>query len=205
MAGRYQRKDHLYRKAKAEGARSRAYYKLQELDRKYHLLHSGDFVVDLGAWPGGWLQYISKRVGNQGLAVGIDLAPIKEFSIPNIKVLQGDVRDDICLDAALKLSGRRFDVVLSDLSPKLSGVPEVDQAAATHLASAALAAARRTLRPGGAFTAKVFMSGEAQEFVQEVQAVFNKCSREALQSSRKTSVEFYVVGLGFQAGGEGKE
>lgn len=200
MAGGYQRKDHYYNKAKAEGARSRAYFKLQELDKKFRLLKAGDRVLDLGAWPGGWLQYVQQRVGARGLGVGIDLAAIEGFSSANIEVLEGDVRDEAVLAEALRLSGRRFDVLLSDLAPKLTGIREVDHAAAAGLAETALWAAGETLRDGGNFVVKVFMSSEAQEFVRRVRSMFNECKREELRSSRKTSTEFYVVGLGFKSG-----
>ena len=199
MTGDYQRKDHYYHKAKAEGARSRAFYKIQELDRKYRLLKAGDFVLDLGAWPGGWLQYIEQRVGPNGLGVGIDLTAIEDFSSSHIKVLTADVRDESCLTQALALSaGRLFDVVLSDLGAKLTGIREVDHAAAAGLAEAALWTAGRVLRPGGNLAVKVFMSGEAQQFVRQVRSIFNECKREEPRSSRKTSTEFYVVALGFK-------
>ncbi len=198
MAGRYERKDHFYKKAKSEGVRSRAHFKLEELDKKYHLIKSGDYVLDLGAWPGGWLEYISRRVGEKGLGVGIDLAAIEGFSGTNIKVITGDVRDEECLRTAMAFAPHGFNAVLSDLSPKLSGIKEADRAAAAGLAETALWIAGQCLREGGSFVAKVFMSAEAQQFVQQVRSMFNVCKREELQSSRKTSTEFYVVGVGFK-------
>ena len=200
MGGQYERKDHYYRKAKAAGVRSRAYFKLKELDEKYRLIRPGDFVLDLGAWPGGWLEYVDQKAGEKGLGVGIDLAPIEAFESSRLKIIQGDVRDEEVLESALRLAGRPFDVVLSDLSPKLTGIKEVDQAGAAGLAETALWIAERVLRSGGNFAAKVFMSAEAQQFVQQVRSVFNGCKREALGSSRKTSSEFYVVGIGFKSG-----
>ena len=113
-------------------------------------------------------------------------------------MLTGDVTEEASLEAALQAAGRRFDVVLSDLSPKLTGIREVDHSASAGLAEAALRAAERALKEGGHFAAKVFMSREAQEFVQKVRSMFNECKREEPDSSRKTSTEFYVVGRGFR-------
>ena len=123
----YQRKDAHYRRARAEGYRARSVYKLAELDRRYRILRRGDAVVDLGAWPGGWLQLAHKRVGSEGRVVGVDLAAIQKLPVPNVELVLGDVRAPGTGDAILEGLGRRADVVLSDLAPKLTGIRATDE------------------------------------------------------------------------------
>jgi 23S rRNA (uridine2552-2'-O)-methyltransferase len=198
MAGTYNRKDSLYNRAKEQGFRSRAYFKLEELNRKYKLLKPGSRVLDLGAWPGGWLQYTEKTVGPNGVCVGIDLVEIEAFSSNYIKVLAGDVGDPGVLREALVLAGGKFDVVLSDMSPKLSGIREADNAAVLGLAELALASASDCLTAGGGLVIKVFKGGDTEAFVRRLKPLFGRLAREELDSSRKTSNEFYVVGLGYR-------
>ena len=198
MSSKYVRKDSFYNKAKSEGQRCRAFYKIEEIDKKYKFFKPGMKVLDLGAWPGGWLQYAANKVGKGGLAVGIDLAEIQGFQADsNIKVYTGDIYDDELLEKMFSETSREFDVVMSDLSPKLTGIRENDMWAMEGLINRALEIAKHTLKPGGSFTAKVFMSAEAQRFVQSVKSLFNVCKREELSSSRKSSTEFYVVATGF--------
>jgi len=197
MTAQYKRKDSFYNKAKAEGQRCRAFYKIEEINKKFHFFSKGMDVLDLGAWPGGWLQYTAKEIGPNGLAVGIDLAEIKGFSEPNIRTYQGDIFDEECLNKMFVETRQKFNVVLSDLSPKLSGIRETDMCRAEALNRATLEIAKRVLKQNGSFAVKVFMSNEAQKFVQDVKALFKVCKREELDSSRKSSTEFYVVATGF--------
>lgn len=198
MAKPYNRKDHLYNQAKGQGYRSRAAYKLIEVDQKYHLLKKGYKVLDLGAWPGGWLQVCAQGVGSSGLVVGIDLEQIEAFREPNIKVLTGDVSSDSVIAEALEIAHSRFDLLLSDLSPKLTGIRELDQANVMRCAETAYSVAERTLKPGGNFVVKVFKHQDIEEFVRRIRAVFNKLIRTELDASRSSSNEFYVVGLDFK-------
>ncbi|MGH7769302.1 MAG: SAM-dependent methyltransferase, partial [Candidatus Binatia bacterium] len=122
----YQPKDAFYRKAKKEGYRSRAAYKLLELGRRFHLIKPGDRVVDLGAAPGGWLQVAAELTGPKGKVVGIDLQPTQPFHEPNIVVLQGDATSEECAKKIAELLGGPVDCVLSDLAPKLSGIRDAD-------------------------------------------------------------------------------
>ncbi|MBX7136340.1 MAG: RlmE family RNA methyltransferase [Oligoflexia bacterium] len=196
--GQYVRKDHLYEKAKEEGFRSRASYKLKELDQKHGLLKPGFKIIDLGAWPGGWLQVASERVGRSGMVVGIDLKAIEDLTDSHIQVITGDVSDDAVLTRACEMAGGRFDLVLSDMSPKLTGIREVDRYAAIGCADLALYAAGKLLRAGGNFVTKVFKSPEVDQFVKTNQALFNKMVRSELKSTRKSSNEFYLIGFGFK-------
>jgi 23S rRNA (uridine2552-2'-O)-methyltransferase len=198
MPGNYNRKDYLYEKAKQEGYRSRAAFKLKELNQKFSLIKHDSRTLDLGAWPGGWLQVASELMGAGGVAVGIDLVEIEQFADPRVHVLKGDVRDEQLLKQALDLSGRLFDTVLSDMSPKLSGIPEVDHNASVALNELAAWTCQYVLRPAGNFVAKVFKSNESEQFIRSLRPSFNKIVRSELDSTRKTSNEFYVIGLGYK-------
>jgi 23S rRNA (uridine2552-2'-O)-methyltransferase len=194
----YNRKDSLYRQAKSEGYRSRAAYKLKELDSRFGLLKRGSKVLDLGAWPGGWLQVAAERVGNSGLVVGVDLVEIEEIKHDNVRLIQGDVREEHTLERLSEAAGGRYDLVISDMAPKLTGIRAVDEIASVGLAELALFAAQRLLRPGGIFAAKVFKGNEIERFVKSTRPMFNKFSRVKLKSTRKTSNECYVIGFGLR-------
>ena len=198
MSGTYERKDHLYNRAKEEGFRSRAAYKLEELDQKYGLLKPSYKVLDLGAWPGGWLQVASKRVGPDGLVIGVDLVEIEDLGFANIKVIKGDLREEATLDRIVEMNPNSFDLVVSDMSPKLSGIPEVDRIAAVALAELALFFAQRFLATGGNLVIKVFKGNETEAFVKTSRSLFNKVARCELKSTRKSSNEFYLVNLGLK-------
>jgi 23S rRNA (uridine2552-2'-O)-methyltransferase len=198
MAGQYERKDHLYNKAKEEGFRSRAAYKLQELDQRHHILKPGFKIIDLGAWPGGWLQVAAQRVGETGKVVGIDLTAIEPLPNRNVTIITGDVRDEPNIEAAKAAAGGEFDVVLSDMSPKITGIREVDQAASVSCAELALWVAGSVLRREGTLVAKVFKGNDTELFVRRARTLFNKIVRAELDATRKTSSEFYLIGLGFK-------
>lgn len=194
----YNRKDYLYKRAKDEGFRSRAAYKLREINDKYRIISSDSLVLDLGAWPGGWLQYISTVLGPKGKAVGIDLQKIDDLADERISCIQGDIRDENVLNEAKAISGSYFTVVVSDMSPKLSGIKEADQAACVGLAESALEISRQMLKPGGSFICKVFKGAETDNFVKTCRLKFQKVIRSELDATRKTSNEFYIIGTGFK-------
>jgi 23S rRNA (uridine2552-2'-O)-methyltransferase len=194
----YDRKDHLYEKAKSEGYASRAAYKLKEIQQKFKLIKQGSRVLDLGCWPGGWLQTASELTGTSGVVVGLDLVAV-EISLPShVFTFQGDIRDSDVLTNAIAQLGGEADAVVSDMSPKLSGIPEVDRAASKGLNQMAFYAATKTLRAGGFFVAKVFKSNEAETFIKEIRPHFESIKRTELDSTRATSNEFYVVGIGYK-------
>jgi len=198
MPGNYNRKDRFYEQAKRAGYRSRAAYKILELNKKFDVLHHGARVLDLGACPGGWLQVSGELIGAAGVAVGIDLVQIDSFNDPRIHIIQGDVRNEAVLKQALSVAGGRFDVVLSDMSPKLTGISEVDRSAAVGLNELAIWVCQFTLVPAGNFITKVFKSNETEQFVKSIRPAFNKVVRSELDATRKTSNEFYVAGLGYK-------
>lgn len=191
----YQRKDSYYARAKASGYRSRAAFKLQELARKYQLIRRGDRVVDLGAWPGGWLQVAAELVGPNGLVVGVDLQPIERLAAAQVVTLAGDVADPAVEEQLVARCAGRIDVVLSDLAPKLSGVRDRDQVRAGELAELALAFAERRLAPGGRLLVKVF-SGADQAPLAAARRLFTTAKLTKPESSRKESSEMYLIGIG---------
>lgn len=192
----YQRKDGFYRKAKATGLRSRAAFKIEELARG--LVHPGDCVVDLGAWPGGWLQIVSRLVGPQGRAVGVDLVKIDPLGLPNVRVVQGDVSDPAIVGRISEALGGAADVVLSDMAPKLSGIRDRDRARAEDLAWLALDVARKLLHPGGGFLCKLFMGPDLRPFLDEVRRDFETVTTTRPEASRKGSAEIYLAARGLR-------
>ena len=198
MAKPYNRKDSFYQKAKDEGYRSRASYKLLELNKKYNVLKNGGKILDLGAWPGGWLQVAAQKVKTAGIVVGIDLVEIEKLPNSNVFTLMGDVNDQEVIDKALQLAGDKFDVVMSDMSPKLSGIKELDAAGTVHCAEISLEASRRTLKNNGHLIIKMFKSAESDNYVRSLKSQFARCDRTELDATRKTSNEFYFVGIGFR-------
>lgn len=198
MARSYERKDHLYKLAKQEGYRSRAAYKLIELDQKYQIVNVGERILDLGSWPGGWLQVAAELTGREGLVVGVDLVEIDPLPFEQIKFVSGDVCDDDVIKRLLEISGEKYDVVLSDMSPKLTGIKEADAAGVVGLAELAVFVAERTLRADGSFVVKLFKTGETERFFRSLRPLFAKLFRTELKSSRGSSNEFYCIGLGFK-------
>jgi 23S rRNA (uridine2552-2'-O)-methyltransferase len=191
----YNRKDHLYQKAKDEGYRSRAAYKLIEIQKDYKLIAAGDSVIDVGAWPGGWTQVALEFIGPKGSVTAVDLQALDPLDDERCRLLTGDARD---LDTLLNNPGPVFDVVISDMSPKLSGIKEADQAGIVACAELALWVAGEFLKTGGNFAVKVFKGGQVETFVKSARPMFNKLVRTELKSTRNTSNEFYVIGLGFK-------
>lgn len=184
--------DHWTRRARAEGWRSRAVYKLQELDRRDRLFSRGGRIVDLGAAPGGWSQYAARKVTPGGRVVAMDIEPMEP--IKGVEVLQGDIADPaVIAEVRLTLDGPA-DVVLSDLAPKLSGNRDRDQAVSMELAALALEAALELLRPGGVFVAKLFQGAGFEDFVATTRARLRKARLRTPAASRKASRETYFVG-----------
>ena len=193
---KYNRKDHLYQKAKDEGYRSRAAYKLKEIQATYKIIPLNGRVLDVGAWPGGWCQVALEFIGQGGAVWGIDLQALDPIDDPRCHLLAGDARD---LESLLPDPDLRFDCVISDMSPKLTGIKEADQAGIVGCAELALWVAERFLKPGGNFVVKVFKGNEVEMFVKSARPMFNRLVRSELDSTRNSSNEFYVIGLGFKS------
>lgn len=197
----YNPHDRYYKKAKHEGYRSRAAYKLLELQERYRLLRPGDKVVDLGAAPGGWLQVAAKVVGQKGKVIGIDLQEMRPFSDGQIVLVHGDISAGEIQSKITKLLGGMADTVISDMAPKLSGIRDADIARVVELNRLALAVAVRLLRPGGSLLIKSFMSNELHRLTAELKKEFSDVQRTKPEATRQGSSEFYFVAKGFLAKG----
>lgn len=182
--------------AKAAGYRSRAAFKLVELDEKFRLLKPGGRVVDLGAAPGGWTQVAVRKVGERGRVVGLDLLPVDP--VPGATILQGDFQDQAAERQVEEALGGRADLVLSDMAPNTTGHAATDHLRIMSLAELALDFALRVLAPGGAFVAKVFQGGSEKAFLETLKQRFAQVRHAKPPASRKDSAELYVVATGFK-------
>ena len=193
----YKPQDTFYKRAKQEGYRSRAAYKLLELQQRYRLMRPGDRVVDLGAAPGGWLQVAAKFVGRTGKVIGIDLQTIEALQESSIMVLRGDITSPETVTKIKDLMGSKADCVLSDLAPRLSGIRDADVARCLELNRIALTAATDLLRPGGTLLVKSFISQELHAFTLEIKKHFKSVTRTRPEATRQGSSEFYFLARDF--------
>jgi 23S rRNA (uridine2552-2'-O)-methyltransferase len=179
--------------AKKEGWRSRAAFKLMEIDDKDKLLRPGEVVVDLGATPGGWSQVATQRVGSGGMVLALDL--LEMAPIHGVHFIQGDFREDEVLQQLeALLSDRRVGLVMSDMAPNMSGVPLVDQARIMYLAELGLEFSRQHLKPDGAFLVKVFQGSDFEGFVKAMRETFRTVVVRKPEASRDRSAEIYLLG-----------
>jgi 23S rRNA (uridine2552-2'-O)-methyltransferase len=200
MGRREERKmDFYYRSAKREGLRSRAAYKLSQLDERYRLFRKGDVVVDLGAAPGGWLQASREKVGEKGFVLGVDIQPIAKLPHENVKTIVADITDPATLELIEKNLPRKPDVVISDTSPQITGVWDVDHAKSIELAQSALRVAESLLAPGGKFLVKVFQGELFEDFLKEAGGRFDFLKVSKPSASRGRSAETYVLGMRFKS------
>jgi 23S rRNA (uridine2552-2'-O)-methyltransferase len=189
--------DPYVQKAKAEGYRSRAAYKLLELDRKDRLFAHGQLVIDLGAAPGSWSQVAAAKLGTKGRVVAVDILPMEP--LPGVRFVQGDFREQEVMDALLHaLGGSKADLVISDLAPNISGIAVSDQARAMHLAELALEFAQQCLKPGGSLLVKVFQGAGFTEFMTAMRKAFLKVTSRKPEASRGRSSEMYLLGKGLK-------
>ena len=193
----YNPQDSYYKKAKQEGYRSRAAYKLLELQQRFRLMRPGDVVVDLGAAPGGWLQVAAKFVGQSGKVIGIDLQPIERLREPNIICFQGDITSPEISQKISEIVNGKVHCVLSDLAPRLSGIRDADAARCLELNRTALTVATALLRPGGSFLAKGFVNQELHTFTLELKQHFHSVQRTRPEATRQGSSEFYFFAKDF--------
>lgn len=191
--------DPYVKAARARGFRSRAAFKLEELDDKFHLLKPGSRVVDLGAAPGGWTQVALARAGDRAKVVGIDLLPIDP--IAGSILLQGDFQEEEAERRVIAALDGQADLVLSDMAPNTTGHNATDHLRIMALAEIALDFAGRVLAPGGAFVTKVFAGGAEKDFLQALKRDFAAVRHAKPPASRKDSAELYVVATGFRGGG----
>jgi 23S rRNA (uridine2552-2'-O)-methyltransferase len=180
--------------AKARGYRSRAAFKLIEIDEKAHLLRRGMRVIDLGCAPGGWLQVLQER--GAGAVVGVDLLPVDP--VPSTTIVQADFTEAGCGARLAALLGGAPDLILSDMAPNTTGHRETDHLRITGLIEAAADFAETTLKPGGAFVAKAFQGGETAEVIALLKRLFTEVRTVKPKASRTESSELFLVGLGFR-------
>ena len=192
LGDRRHRHDAFHQKAKKEGFAARAVYKLQEIDDKHRLFKPGQTVLDLGCRPGSWLQYARRKIGDKPLVVGIDRQDI-DITIPNSEIVIGDVFAVTPAELAFGLPG--FDVILSDMAPDTSGIRPLDQARSEALFERALDLCDALLLPGGNFVGKLFQGPDFQRIIKSCRAAFTKVATAKPESSRKDSIEQYVVCL----------
>ncbi|UZE92060.1 MAG: RlmE family RNA methyltransferase [Methanosarcinales archaeon] len=187
-------KDHFYRKAKEEGYRSRASYKLLQIDQRHHVIKRGDTVVDLGAAPGGWLQVAKELSG--GFVLGVDIQRIAPLE--DVETLRGDITDSSAIESIKGMIEKTggADVVICDASSNLSGNWNLDHARSIGLCTSALGIATKILKPGGNFVVKVFQGDMFSDFLNEAKKHFRLVKVYGPRASRKESAEIYVIGKG---------
>ena len=187
--------DEYVKKAQREGWRSRAVFKLEEIDKAEHLLRPGMTIVDLGAAPGGWSQYAARVLKDQGRIYALDILPMD--ALPGVQFLLGDFREDAILDALLGAVGDRgVDLVMSDMAPNMAGVDVIDQPRSMYLVELALDFGLKVLRPGGTFLAKMFQGAGFQEFVRDIRPHFEQVKLKKPLASRARSAEVYLLASG---------
>jgi 23S rRNA (uridine2552-2'-O)-methyltransferase len=189
--------DSFVRRARAEGYRSRAAFKLAQIQEKDRLLKPGITVVDLGAAPGGWSQYVAERLKGRGYVIALDILPMDP--IPGVEFIQGDFREEAVLaDLRARLNGRPVDLVLSDIAPNISGISASDQARSMHLAELVLDFARQTLREGGDLLTKVFQGEGFDDYLKQLRKSFEKVQIRKPEASRDRSRELYLLARNYR-------
>ncbi len=189
--------DQYVKKAQKEGHRSRATFKLDEIDQKDKLLRAGMSIVDLGAAPGGWSDYAFRKVGDSGTVVALDILPMTPLT--GVHFIEGDFREDEVLDELNKvLNGREIDLVLSDMAPNMSGVGSIDQPASMYLVELALDFAVNNLSKQGCFLVKVFQGEGFDAYLKQMRDSFNKVVTRKPGASRARSREVYLLGKGLK-------
>ncbi|WP_028885536.1 23S rRNA (uridine(2552)-2'-O)-methyltransferase RlmE [Teredinibacter turnerae] len=190
--------DQYVKASQKDGYRSRASYKLIELDNKDKLFRPGMTVVDLGAAPGGWSQVAVQHIGDKGQVIASDILPMD--SIAGVNFIQGDFTEESVLEELLgAMDGERADLVISDMAPNISGVAAVDQPKSMYLVELALDMAKQVLKPGGTFVCKVFHGEGFDDFFKDCKASFSKAVTRKPDASRARSREVYLVAKGYKA------
>ncbi|MDO8462515.1 MAG: RlmE family RNA methyltransferase [Deltaproteobacteria bacterium] len=193
----YDRKDRFYRKAKEKGFKSRAAFKLIEINKKFNLMRPGMQVIDLGCAPGGWLQVIAQEIGPSGKVVGVDLEPIHGIVERNLCLIQGDINQQPIQRRISAELGRRVDLVVSDMAPNLSGVKFQDHYNSYLLAQMALHCCSLFLRERGGFVVKIFPGEELENYKKALKERFAKVQTFLPEATRKTSIDMYLISSGF--------
>ncbi|MBW2987206.1 RlmE family RNA methyltransferase [Candidatus Woesearchaeota archaeon] len=197
------KKDKFAIRAKREGYRSRAAYKLKDINKKYKLIKKGDYVLDLGCAPGSWMQIISKIVGSKGYVLGVDISKMEEFKESHVEFIQQDITKDEIIDmikSAIKdkLKDKKFNAVTSDMAPSTRGIIHLDQELSLELSMRAFELAKIFLRKKGNFICKTFQSSEYEEFRKETSKYFELVKTQKPPASKKRSKEVFLVCKSFK-------
>jgi len=194
---RKKKKEHFYKEAKRVGYRARSAFKLKQIQKKFKIIQKGNIVIDLGAAPGGWSQVAKELVGEQGTVIGIDISPIKP--IDGITFLQGDLTEDSTIHKIREIVGdNKADIILSDMSPDISGNYSVDHARSIYLCEHSLQIADLLLKPRGNFVCKAFTGEDLQEFIRKTHQRFKMVKQFSPPASRKSSSETYIIARSLQ-------
>jgi 23S rRNA (uridine2552-2'-O)-methyltransferase len=191
----YNPKDHYFKKAKELNFAARSVFKLEEIDQKYKIVKPGQMILDMGAAPGSWSQYCSKKIGPKGRILGVDLTAIT-IPLSNATFIQADLRG-LNLQQIFEQHGFTppFDLVISDMAPKTTGIRITDQARSVELVELAIETARKFLKPGGHFVAKLFHSEDFGKLRDEMKKIFERFEAMKPDSTRKISKEIFLIGL----------
>ncbi len=187
------RREYFHRRAKEEGYASRAAFKLIQIDERFGFLKDARRVLDLGSAPGGWLQVVSEVIGDDGMVLGVDLVKIRDMGLPGVDTLIGDITTEDTIQEIREFFHGRVEVILSDMSPDVSGNWDLDQFRQIHLARITLVMADELLRQDGWLVVKTFQGLEHERYVHEVRAMFEKVKIVKPKASRKQSAEIYLV------------
>ena len=189
--------EHYYKEAKRIGYRARSAFKLKQIQDRFNIFSKGYTIIDLGAAPGGWSQVAKEFVGEQGTVIGIDILPIKPLY--NVRFVQSDITDNKTIEKIKKImNNNKADVVLSDMSPDISGNYSVDQARSIWLCESALEVAKETLKPKGTFVCKIFEGEDTKNFIEKVKQSFYITKQFSPKASRKSSSEIYIISKSFK-------
>ena len=189
--------DPFVKKAQLDGYRSRSAYKLTELNEKDRLIRPGMRIMDLGSAPGGWSQVAGKLVGAKGRVLATDILPMEP--IKNVDFIQGDFTDEAVVAQLLEwLGGGKFDLIISDIAPNITGIDSADQASSMYFLELALDTVRQTLKPGAIFVAKMFQGSGSDQYVKDLRTSFDKVLIRKPAASRAESREVYIVAKGFK-------
>ena len=189
--------DPYVKKAQLEGYRSRSAYKLIELNEKDRLIKPNMFLLDLGSAPGGWSQVAAKLIGRNGRVLATDILPMDP--IKNVDFVQGDFTDEaVVAQLMAKLGSEKFDLIISDIAPNITGIDSADQASSMHFLELALETVRKTLKPGSNFVAKMFQGSGSDAYLKELRTSFEKVLTRKPGASRAESREVFIVAKGFK-------
>ncbi|MGZ7209401.1 MAG: RlmE family RNA methyltransferase [Methanobacterium sp.] len=188
-------KEHYYKMAKKEKYRSRASYKLLQLNKRYRIIRNSDYIIDLGAAPGGWSQVALDIVGKEGRVIAVDIQRIRPFDEDNFAQITGDFTENGIIDKIKDEIGRDADVILSDAAPKLTGIKDIDQLKSIDIVENALKIADSILKIGGSMIIKVFQGEGFEDYLKKVKRKFKIVKTTKPPSSKKGSMEMYIIAI----------